>query len=1032
MKRKMFSILLAFVIFCEIFCPVFAEGSIRRTALEESANNDELALVTETMPADSVKDKYVKILFIPETHFRDGHANFGSIVNEDGKKIELGEEVIKEFPIREEKTVKAKAFYALKTASWKEILNYEENGKKVFYKLKAANDETDEKISEEHEFLGWTFEDKKVINPYNERLFPLEKIGSVKSKHAFENYYSMDQAIIFKSKFQAHPYVFRGNVDGLQMYDSHKYPILADTDYRKGRFFIFESDREKGKFEISEFQKEYFMKQENYSSEIRFFVKKDATERSLGLLKPITIANNNCMFWYWCIEGNPGKQIENNHELLTKNMRDYRTYYAKFLKNGEEIRDRKLTGEILPEGVYAVTINKEAGVKYEKSKYNKIYAVFEGSTLKIISNLLPTPLAVDNSKKAYWYLDDKKVDNIKDIPITRDMTFTAKVEKDNEKYEVSSQTINKSYGVSISDAEILNSLTTTYPSDLTLQPTKSIIDGQVLPDGKTSGEFEIKVEVKYPDDSTAEVFVKIIVGKSQAEIFVPETKLLEVNKNEEITIEKLKSLITNLPQDITDILIKENADTSEVGDKTAKLTITFKDSSKLDVTIKVKVKEIIDAGKITPIPEINAEDIEAEEVAYKGKINLTDNIKNLSEGARVIDVSEKEIDTTKAGNYEGKVKVTFKDGSSRIVIVPVKVLKAQAETFVPETKLLEVNKNEEITIEKLKSLVTNLPQDITDILIKENADTSEVGDKTAKLTITFKDSSKLDVIINVRVKEIIPEKRDAEKNPPVVPRDLKVRDKNNLSNLEIENILGQFRILNPKARDIKIDEKGNVTFIYDDTSKNILNIFKYLVEIQEEDKDIDNNDEKDNKGDNHGDDFYAPNYFEGLIIRDQKIKTYSVNTIAPRKAIEEKKSNKKTSYVFHINEFEYEIIEDGVSRKVKMEISPVINNGRTMLPLRRVADLLGSEVVWDNKTRTAVFTRDGLTASIQIDNNKIILSNGKVIEMESKPLNINDRIFVSLVSVGNVFGLSNGNTSDGEENDIEWDNDSKTVTIYVK
>lgn len=52
--------------------------------------------------------------------------------------------------------------------------------------------------------------------------------------------------------------------------------------------------------------------------------------------------------------------------------------------------------------------------------------------------------------------------------------------------------------------------------------------------------------------------------------------------------------------------------------------------------------------------------------------------------------------------------------------------------------------------------------------------------------------------------------------------------------------------------------------------------------------------------------------------------------------------------------------------------------------------------------------------------------------MESKPLNISDRIFVSLVNVGNVFGLKNGNTSDGEENDIEWDNESKTVTIYVK
>ena len=202
------------------------------------------------------------------------------------------------------------------------------------------------------------------------------------------------------------------------------------------------------------------------------------------------------------------------------------------------------------------------------------------------------------------------------------------------------------------------------------------------------------------------------------------------------------------------------------------------------------------------------------------------------------------------------------------------------------------------------------------------------------------------------------------------------------------------------------------------------------METQEEDKD--KGEGQDNKGDKHEDDFYDPNYFEGLVIRDHKTKTYPVNAIAPRKVIEEKKSNKKTSYVFRINEVEYEIIEDGVSRKVKMEISPVIKNERTMLPLRNVAEVLGAEVLWNEKTRTASFTKDGLTASIQIDNNKIILSSGEVIEMESKPYNIKDRIFVSLVSVGNVFGLKNGNTSDGEENDIEWDNESKTVTIYVK
>ena len=171
--------------------------------------------------------------------------------------------------------------------------------------------------------------------------------------------------------------------------------------------------------------------------------------------------------------------------------------------------------------------------------------------------------------------------------------------------------------------------------------------------------------------------------------------------------------------------------------------------------------------------------------------------------------------------------------------------------------------------------------------------------------------------------------------------------------------------------------------------KNILNILKYLVEAQEKDKDKDF-DKKDNKEDSSEDDYYASNYFEGLVIRDHKTKTYPVNAIVPKKVIEENKSNEKTSYVFHINEFEYEIIENGISKKIKMDISPVIKNERTMLPLRNVAEVLGAEVFWNEKTRTASFTKDGLTASIQIDDNKIILSSGEVIEMDETKKIFND------------------------------------------
>ncbi|MBS4882479.1 MAG: hypothetical protein E6084_00490 [Peptoniphilus harei] len=52
--------------------------------------------------------------------------------------------------------------------------------------------------------------------------------------------------------------------------------------------------------------------------------------------------------------------------------------------------------------------------------------------------------------------------------------------------------------------------------------------------------------------------------------------------------------------------------------------------------------------------------------------------------------------------------------------------------------------------------------------------------------------------------------------------------------------------------------------------------------------------------------------------------------------------------------------------------------------------------------------------------------------MDSKAINIDSRIFVPLVNVANIFDLTNGNTEDGERNEIEWNSKSKTFAIYVK
>ena len=1019
MKGKLFSLFLIVTLFFSGFNPVFAKESGPNAKDENSTENGDLPIVTETEPKEADKDKYVKILFVAKTNLTGNVQNYGTIKNEKGDEITLKDEVVSG------KNVKAKAYYALKTAKWSEMLDYEEDGKKVFAELIAENNETDEKKKEDHIFLGWTYFGD-LVNPYSKALFEDKKIGEIEGA---TGKYDMNRPMVFEAKFQGLPYIFlRGQLT--EMRDSDGYSVNSYYDYKCGIFDV----KGKGKILATDFQKKYFATSFNNLNEITFYVRNDVQNRSLGLLKPDLNLPKGYKFWYW-YDTSLFNILNDNYDLLNKDH----IYKPKLIKNGEDAVNILDKSKNLPKDIFIVTLKASKGIANapignSESKYNKSYAIFKGSTLTKIGDNLPTPHAVDGTKEAAWFIGDKKVDNIKDIQIKSDMTFTARVVEEKDKYMANAKDIEKAFGLATTADEILTSVTTDYPEDSASQPSKSIIEGQNLPDGKTSGQHEIKVEVKYPDGSTDEVIVKVIVAKSQAENYVAETETLEVNKNEVLTVEKLKKGITNLPQEVK-FDIKENADTSEVGEKTASLTLTFKDTSSKEVEVKVRIKEVIEGGIISPIPEIDSSNVVKEEVAYNGNIDLRDNIKNLPEGTVVEDITDPIIDTIKPGEYSGKVKVTFKDGSSRIVVVPVEVLKSQAENYVADTKTLEVNKNEVLTVEMLKEGITNLPQEVK-FDIKENADTSEVGEKTARLTLIFKDSSSKEVKIKVKVNEVIPEKTDSEKYPPVIPKDLKVLDKNTLSQGEIDEIARKFKLVNPKAKDVVVDQEGKVTFIYGDDSKNILNLANYLTEVPKDnseiDKDKDNKDNKEKKEnwDNYYPDYY--NYFPRLNNRDYERETLKVFASPSIKFEEEKKATEKISYVFHINEFEYEIIRDGISTKVKMDISPVIYEGRTMLPLRRVAEALGADVVWDKFTRTASFTRDGLTASIQIDNNKIILSNGKVIVMEAKPLNIKDRIFVSLVNVAKVFGLSNGNTEDGKDNDIEWDNDARTVTISVR
>ena len=112
---------------------------------------------------------------------------------------------------------------------------------------------------------------------------------------------------------------------------------------------------------------------------------------------------------------------------------------------------------------------------------------------------------------------------------------------------------------------------------------------------------------------------------------------------------------------------------------------------------------------------------------------------------------------------------------------------------------------------------------------------------------------------------------------------------------------------------------------------------------------------------------------------------------------------------------------DGVEQKVMMDIAPLIEKSRTMLPIRFVAEALGFKVEWDDKARTVILTDKGFTVKIPVDTNKIIV-NGNEYESDVKPVLRNNRTMLPIGNIARALGLVDGK-------DILWDANARTVVI---
>ncbi|MDU2503457.1 MAG: stalk domain-containing protein, partial [Peptoniphilus harei] len=172
-------------------------------------------------------------------------------------------------------------------------------------------------------------------------------------------------------------------------------------------------------------------------------------------------------------------------------------------------------------------------------------------------------------------------------------------------------------------------------------------------------------------------------------------------------------------------------------------------------------------------------------------------------------------------------------------------------------------------------------------------------------------------------------------------------------------------------------------------------------------------------------------WFNSFPKHQAEAEKVKVTPKAPSFKQKEKLETKKFVYKFVIGKTKFTENNDGLNQAKELDVAPFIENGRTMLPLRAIAESIGIKVDWEKSTRTAIFTNGDLVARIQIDGNKVILSDGRLIVLDAKPKIVKGRIVLPITNVSQIFGLTNGNTNDGKKNDIEWDNETKSVIISV-
>ena len=174
------------------------------------------------------------------------------------------------------------------------------------------------------------------------------------------------------------------------------------------------------------------------------------------------------------------------------------------------------------------------------------------------------------------------------------VTVTVKEQKDNEKYIPEFDQINKNYGEATTEEEIKGALKEeSVPENMEV----TVKNPENLPDGMTEGTFEIEVTVEYPDGTSEDTTVQVVVtdNRTDAEKYTPEFYQIEKNYGDATTEEEIKGALKeeSVPEN-TEVTVKNPEslpDGMTEGTFEIEVTVEYPDGTSEDTTVQVVVTD---------------------------------------------------------------------------------------------------------------------------------------------------------------------------------------------------------------------------------------------------------------------------------------------------------------------------------------------------------------------------------------------------------------------------------------------------------